>query len=217
VDWKKKEYWIVLGLLLIAGIYVHILRYSWVAPKKEADLGSIPLVIGEWQGREFYLDERTNEILKADQTIFRRYCNPDGDVVELFIAYFGSQTYGAQIHSPKHCLPGGGWKILKREKYRFQFARSEATITLPVNKMLISDGKSTELMFYWFITRSGIITNEFMLKLDLALNSLRRRPTDAAFVRITVPFNEQGQGQALEVGQKFIKDIVEDLEQHLPF
>jgi len=217
VDWKGKEYWIVIGLLLMTGVYVNILRYSRVTPDKAANLKGIPLAVGQWEGEEFYLDERTNEILKADQTIFRRYRSPDGGVVELFIAYFGSQKYGAQIHSPKHCLPGGGWKILRRERHKFQFQRSKETFVLPVNKMLISDGKNTDLMFYWFITRRGIITNEFMLKLDLALNSLMRRPTDAAFIRIMIPFDKGGQRQALEIGQRFIDDILDNLKYNLPF
>ncbi|RKY90118.1 hypothetical protein DRQ15_08110, partial [candidate division KSB1 bacterium] len=63
----------------------------------------------------------------------------------------------------------------------------------------------------------GTITNEFMLKLDLALNSLRRKPTDAAFVRITVPLNGRSQRETLKVGQRFVEDVVGNLNQYLPF
>ena len=217
MNWKSKKYWLVVFLLLLTGGYVNVLRYVEVNPGREPRLSNMPLNHGQWVGRELHLGNRTAEVLRADQVLFREYMDPLGDRVWLFVAYFRSQTYGAQIHSPKHCLPGGGWKILRREKYRFQFMQSNETAVLPVNKMLISDGRSTELMFYWFITRSGTITNEFMLKLDLALNSLRRKPTDAAFVRITVPLNGRSQRETLKVGQRFVEDVVGNLNQYLPF
>jgi hypothetical protein len=44
------------------------------------------------------------------------------------------------------------------------------------------NGSGQEVL-YWFRTRSGVVVGEYGLKWDLMVNSLRRRPTDAAFIR----------------------------------
>jgi EpsI family protein len=152
--------------------------------------------------------------LKADATTLREYVDPEGNVVWFFLAYFRSQKYGSQIHSPKHCLPGSGWNIVKKDKYHFQVGLSDS---FPINLFTISNGKESELMFYWFITESGIITNEFRLKLDLVYNALLRKPTHTAFVRITIPIQHSDEKRGIQTFENFLRDFAPYIKQALPF
>ncbi|MCJ7508748.1 MAG: EpsI family protein [candidate division Zixibacteria bacterium] len=215
MSWKKADFWIVVGLVVLTGILVNLLRYSEAKPQSRPHLSSIPLQLDDWQGEELHFDKATYGILKADESLLASFRNPKAQVW-LFVAYFQSQKYGSQIHSPKHCLPGSGWKIVKKEKVVTNLTTLRGN-KLAMNRFVISDGTSQQLMLYWFVTRSGIITNEFSLKMDLVFNSLRRKPTDAAFVRITIPFEQGKEQEAWEVATDFMNHFVPQIDQALGF
>ena len=179
---KNKEFIISLALLSLAGLYVHILEHARVINTENVYLNNFPAQFGDWRMTErSYLSANVLDVLKSDDQVMRKYVNSQGDQVWVFIAYFDDQKYGEQIHSPKHCLPGSGWNIKKNKSMLFTHpAKFEA------NRLVIRQNAQEEIMIYWFWTRNGIITNEYQLKFDLAVNSLLRKPTDAAFIRLNV-------------------------------
>lgn len=218
MDWKKKEYWIAILLLGLTGIYTSTLRFSKPTMSAQVDLENIPQQIGDWVGESYELDKRVIEILKSDQTIQRRYVNSSGAEVWLFISYFRDQKYGAQIHSPKHCLPGGGWKIKDHRRIRIKSTNAAVT-EHNINQLDIENGQERQQMLYWFETRGGKICSEWMLKLDLVKNSLLNKPTDAAFVRIsgnvlsTNDVSANGTAQIFD----FVRALSPYLHNSLPF
>jgi len=215
LSFRSKEFWFVLGLILIVGLLANFIRYSEVKPQQRPHLEVLPYFLSGWSGQELYFTESSLQVLGADTTLLRVYKNPDGQEVSLFIAYFDSQKYGSQIHSPKHCLPGGGWNIVTKEKQSFSF---ESGGNLKLNRMLISDGKESQLMYYCFLTRSGILTNEFMLKADLVLNSILRRPTDAAIIRVIFPLNRATPAKLTDQqAQEFLALFWPEIKRALPF
>lgn len=217
MDWKTKRFWIVVILLLATGIYVNILRYSRVFGPESVDLIEIPLNIRNWQiGETIFLNQKTKDVLRSDQDVWRTYVNSSGQTVVLFVSYFKDQKYGAQIHSPKHCLPGGGWKIMDKEIYQIEIHNSPL-YKLKVNKLIVSNNGYNELILYWFWTRSGIITSEYHLKLNLAKNALLSKPTDAAFVRINLPIIENNIAKTLQLASEFTEEIFPNIKQVLSF
>lgn len=216
MNWKSKEYWIVIALLVLTGFYVNVLRYSRVDVQELVDLNKIPTHFESWYEKDAYsIDQATQDVLKASQTFWRKYRNYDDKNISLFVAYFKDQKYGAQIHSPKHCLPGGGWKIIDKSDYDI-VVHNSPEYRLRVNKMINSNGRHDELMLYWFWTRSGPLTSEYSLKIDLAKNALLRKPTDAAFVRINLPISEN-QSESLQYASQFISELFPSLNVVLPF
>ncbi|MDP3024009.1 MAG: EpsI family protein [candidate division Zixibacteria bacterium] len=211
---RRIHYWIAVSLLALTTIVVNYIRISEVLPPNTANLQIIPLSTKTWQGLEYHFSDNTYQILRTDASTFRKYVDQQGNIVWLFLAYFKSQKYGSQIHSPKNCLPGSGWNILKKDKYYFKVGLSDSLCS---NLFTISDGKESELMFYWFITESGIVTNEFMLKLDLVLNSLRHKPTHAAFVRMTISLQRSDEKTVIQVFENFYKEFDSYIQQALPF
>jgi EpsI family protein len=214
MGFKKKEFWLILVLFVLTGILINLLRYSRVESKILPLFSSLPLQLGDWNSQEYFFSDETNQVLKADTYAFRKYTSREGKELWLFVAYFKSQKYGSQIHSPKNCLPGSGWKIMSRKKI---LIKTDTGSDLKVNKLLISDKLSREVMYYWFQTRSGIITSELGLKLDLVFNSLKRAPTDAAFVRINLPLNQLSEKEAQLVLEDFLKVFYPKIEETLPF
>lgn len=217
MELKSKRYWFVVALLLVTGIYVHILRYTRISIQEPVNLEALPMKLGDWRANEnLVIGDETKEILKSNQDLWRSYRDSNNQEIGLFVAYFKDQKYGEQIHSPKHCLPGSGWKIVDRETYNVQLRNSPSS-QLKINKLVISKKYLNEIMLYWFWTRSGVITSEYDLKFSLAKNALLRNPTDAAFIRINLPLPQGDHSPALQSASQFISDIFPAIKNILPF
>ncbi len=207
--------WIFSIILVIAGgVAGNVVRYHETEPDQPAKFERIPMNRGEYYGEERTFSEGILDVLQATSTVSRLYRTPGGHGCDLFIGYFQSQKFGASIHSPKHCLPGGGWRIQLHQTY---------LLTLPdgtskeINRLIISHNNRSSVMLYWFETRSGAVRSEYGLKFDLFKNSLLMRPTDAAFVRITVQAGDGDINAASEAGVRFIQEFHDDIMAALPF
>ena len=75
------------------------------------DFFSFPNDLGEWKGKKEKLAQKELESLKTDDYIIADYVNNNGKFINLYIAYYASQQAGSAAHSPRACIPGGGWKI----------------------------------------------------------------------------------------------------------
>jgi EpsI family protein len=201
-------------LVIVAGLYTRTLRSHEVAPPQTARLGRIPAIQQSWSGADVRFDARIYQVLSADTTLMRHYVSPDapGDVW-LFVAYFRSQHTGAQIHSPKNCLPGGGWNIASSTPVLLPMGGRRVKVT----RFVIARGPEREVVYYWFMTRAGVIRDEYALKLDLVRNALLRRPTDAAFVRLSGPVLPGGLEETDRQMASFCEVFSPDLLRALPF
>lgn len=219
MDWTKKEFWLVFGLIAVTAFYTYLLRYQKVEAGQVPDLQNLPSEAGDWVGSDFLFDERVYDVLKADATVFRRYVNSAGEEAWLFIAYWQNPKYGAQPHSPLHCLPGSGWNIVANKAVQLGAETNGAARprTFEANFATIANGKRRESMLYWYQTRSGTLTKELTLKLELAKNALLRTPTDTAFIRITSPDSADNPELQLQVLQQFWQDIKPHVAACLPF
>lgn len=210
-----KKALIVAILMVLLGGFGTYLRSHQTEPDRGPDFGRIPLETDVYYGTEHRFNEFEYEVLKADTSTLRMYRRTDGNIYWLFIAYFSSQKYGSQIHSPKHCLPGGGYRIVSIEPYELEL---DAGRTITVNRMLIADQRRTELMMYWYETRGGVITDEFGLKFDLMKNAVMLLPTDAAICRLTMPLPlDTGLEEATEIANNFLRDFYPHIQSALPF
>jgi len=211
---SRAGFWVPALVVLASGLYARALRSHEVAAPNGADLGAIPASLAPWEGTDVRFDPRIYQVLSADTTLMRYYRDPGGaGDMWVFVAYFHSQRTGAQIHSPKNCLPGGGWNILARRPVPLEVGGGRAA----VNRFLIGRGDERQVVYYWFLTRSGVITDEYALKLDLMRNALLRRPTDAAFIRLSTPLLRSGTEATDALTARFMARLAPALTQALPF
>ncbi|MCP4634215.1 MAG: EpsI family protein [candidate division Zixibacteria bacterium] len=211
----KKEYWALIILTILVGVITIALRYRSVQPDRMADFTNMPLEIDGWIGVQKYFHESVYDVLKSDVTEYRLYTSPDNEELYFFAGYFQNQKYGSQIHSPKNCLPGSGWEI--REKKYFDFRTPDGE-TVRANLFWIAKGSTPQLMIYWFVTRGGILSNEYSLKVDLVANSLKRLPTDACFIRLTIPHKpDQTKDDMINTAEEFLELFYPHIRTSLPF
>ncbi len=140
--------------------------------------------IGEWKGKSERMESIYVDALKFDDYILADYVNSHRDFVNFYVAYYGDQQQGAGIHSPRTCIPGGGWEI-KDLSQRVVDGVSVNGQPLKVNRVVIAKGDMTQLVYYWFEQRGRILTNEYAVRWYLLVDALERNRTDGALVRLT--------------------------------
>jgi EpsI family protein len=172
--------------LLIGALLVLQLRSPGEAVPIRKSLDSFPTAVGNWQAREGVLLELdTLNVLKAKDYLMRRDQDPSGKSVWLFIAYWDSQRKGAQPHSPRNCLPGGGWEPLEASRVTIPLPPPLALIT--VNRFLIQKDQDQQVVFYWYQSQGKAIAGELPARVEMIKNSIVRHRTDGALVRIMSP------------------------------
>ena len=106
--------------------------------------------------------------------------------MNLYVAYYASQRTGEAVHSPRSCLPGGGWGMSEFGQRTITDAPG-ADAPLLVNRAIVQQGSERQLVYYWFQERGRNITNEYLVKWYLFEDALLRNRTDGALVRLITP------------------------------
>jgi EpsI family protein len=175
-----------------------------------------PDKLGGWTGSKQRLESDILDSLKSDDYIVSNYQNSSGDVVNLYIAYYSSQQAGSAAHSPRACIPGGGWQIKDVRTINIP----EITMAgqpLSTNRLLIKRGDYGQLVYYWFQQRERIITNEYLVKWYLFWDALTINRTDGALVRLTTPVSpSEDLEQADERLKAFANQVEPLLDQYIP-
>lgn len=208
-----KRFLILMLLLVPFGAMGTVLRYLAVDPDRPSNLAGVPLEINGWKAEVFPVGEATAAVLKATEVLLRGYSDSTGDYVGVYIAYFHDQKYGSQIHSPRHCLPGGGWVLAGLEHVPFDLGDRQ----IAVNRMTIAKKTRVDQMFYWFHTRSGDLASEYSLKFDLVRNSLLLSPTDAVIIRLTVGQGDKTPEECQKLAETFMQMLLPEVRKALPF
>ena len=144
------------------------------------------------------------------------YSDGNGMPVSFYVAYYGSQATGESSHSPRNCLPGGGWQIKGSSTKEIRDVMI-GDAPLNVNRFLIRRGDVAQLVYYWFQGRNRINTNEYMVKWYLFWDAITKQRTDGALVRLTI-YVPQG-GDIAEADKRltsFLRGIVNSLPEFIP-
>jgi EpsI family protein len=132
--------------------------------------------------------------------------------VWLYVGYYGSQRTGATYHSPKNCLPGGGWQFKSTETVTGAVPGAPATA---INRVVIEKGFDRQLILYWYQDRGRVVASEYAAKGYLIWDATTRNRTDGALVRISTPVvgsEEEAYRHALD----FLRVAWAPLLRHLP-
>lgn len=174
-------------LLVFAGVSTLLPRPTEVIPQR-ASFQGFPLQIGPWQGRLQTMEGVYQDALQFDDYLLADYTDNAGSPVNLYMAYYNSQRKGEAVHSPRSCLPGGGWQFRNFDQRTLGNVDIDG-VPLRVNRAVIELGSQRQLVYYWFQQRGRVITNEFIVKWFLLWDSLTRHRTDGALIRLVVPLS----------------------------
>jgi EpsI family protein len=204
-------------LLLFVATWFLLQKTSQVSavPIKKP-LGSFPAVIGPYAlSDSLQSSADVIEMLGVDDYIQYNYHSEGRSPVSLYVGFYKSVGVGGGYHSPKNCLPGGGWGIDTVREVALD-AGIEGGSTAKVTEMLIRNGDRYQVVYYWYQNRGRIIASEYWEKIYLVLDAIFKRRRDGTFVRIIAPV-AGGDIQATERDVRdFAETVMTQLENHLP-
>jgi len=203
------RFWILFVALIISGAIVNTWERAGEASVARKSLKDFPAQLGSWEqlGRELRFDDETETILRADDYLARNF-KSNGHVVSLYVGYYATQRTGATYHSPLNCLPGSGW--VRNEGGDIKVTRTDGS-SFKANRYVIQKGNDRALVIYWYQGRGRSIANEYWDKMYTVFDSVARRRSDGALVRVIAPVETSTDDAA-----KLASDLASQTTKELP-
>lgn len=205
-----------------AGLAAVLCVLGFAAPARvdavpdRAHLSELPMQAGSWLGKRGSLERVYLDVLMLDDYLLADFSDNGRGPVNLYVAYYRSQRSGVSAHSPRSCIPGGGWRIASIDEVRIP-ARQGEGISMVANRVLIERGLQRQIVYYWFDQRGRVVTNEYLVKWYIFWDALTRNRTDGALVRISAVVPE---GKPVEDVDAMLLDfageVVPRLEPYIP-
>jgi exosortase D (VPLPA-CTERM-specific) len=178
----------VLALLLVSGVAALAMPERAESVPQRTQFTRFPLTFDGWIGRSEPMEKVYLDALMLDDYLLADYRKADARPVNLYVAWYDSQRAGRSAHSPRSCLPGGGWEVQSLRQVDVPGVTVEGR-PLRVNRVMIQLGDQRQLVYYWFQQRGRVVTNEYLVKWYMFWDSLTRNRTDGALIRLIVPLN----------------------------
>ena len=193
----------IAGVILLGGIvFLQLLSHGEAVPLRRS-FDEFSLRLGPYGGVEQGLEPEIVKVLGVTDFMMRRYTASGRLPIWLYVGYYESQRTGVIIHSPKNCLPGSGWNILKSERVTIHMPGSASGLT--INRVIVAKGQDRQLVLYWYQERGRVVASEYWGKAYMVWDSIMRRRTDGALVRVSAPIagsEEEAYGEVVEFSRR---------------
>lgn len=198
-----------IALFATIGLSQIVTDDTLITPER-ARFASLPSEFDGWQTETRPIDPTVAQVLGADDSIVVDLRTPEGEFYNIYMAYLDAQRDGRSWHSPRQCIPGGGWKITQHDIIN---AKTGDGRRFAYNRLVIENGEARQLVYYWYDQRGRKIANEFVMKFWLILDAVARKRSDGAMVRLIVPVSG---GESLEEADTQLQSLAARLETFLP-
>ena len=199
-------------MVLTFGLLTYLSTPEIIEVKKP--FSTFPTQIGHWNGSEERFDERIYRVLGVSDSFLANFWKPGEPTVNLYVGFYESQREGELIHSPKNCMPGGGWNITEVAIEPLQL-NDAASTEHKIIKLVLQRGPSKQVSLYWYQSRGRIISSEYMQKIYLVWDAVTRNRTDGSFVRLIAPV-VGSEEQTLATLKNFAREVFPILQEYIP-
>ncbi|MDH5570717.1 MAG: VPLPA-CTERM-specific exosortase XrtD [Gammaproteobacteria bacterium] len=202
----------IIVIVLIASVTFAIPEKVEIEPARKQFV-EFPVELDAWKGRAGILEQVYIDALKfTDYAMYDYAREGDEGAVNFYSAYYASQKKGASAHSPRSCIPGGGWRIASHTIHSIPNV-SIGNNQLNVNRLVIQKDEYKQLVYYWFQQRGRIITNEYLMKWYLFWDSITKNRTDGALIRFTTLLKP---GQDISIADERLETFSKQIALILP-
>jgi EpsI family protein len=204
----------VLNLILLVAIAMNIGIYYLMRKGTEfnLDLEKVTPKSNElWSSKELPISDYIREGVKADSAISRSYFDGNGNMIEVWMAFYKDQLRST-AHNPNTCLDGAGWST---EKYKDFIILQDGT-TLKMAKIYLTKGNENRVVYYWYMAAGQIADTELKQNVFKFYYGLLKSRRDLLFLRFSVDGSAGDIRSQEEVIKGFIKSFYPLLKGQLP-
>jgi EpsI family protein len=174
------------GFVLLAGCAITFGgTRSQHALQPVAPLAGVLRDVPGYRIQDQVVSDEERRVAGMSDYVARIYWRDTTPVFTTYVGYYDQQTQGKSIHSPRNCLPGAGWEILRTGTATVQAADGAHV----VNRYLLKNGGLQAVVYYWYQGRGRIVANEYAVKLNLLRDAALLGHTEEALVRIVLPID----------------------------
>ena len=112
------------------------------------------------------------------------------------------------MHSPKYCLPGGGWEPLESSVVTVRTARGDT----PINKYVLQMGGAKTLVLYWYQSPGRVVASEYEGKALLLWDAIIHHRSGGSIVRLSLSRDTR---EALTEGLELVPPVIAEMERNL--
>lgn len=171
--------------------------------------------IGDYTATIDSFPQSVYEELKADKHVYRHYRSPDGQVIDLYIGYYGTAKGGRTGHNPYACLPSSGWVILQDNNIKLDPGYKEEMVE--VNSILTKKNNIYNVVLHWYQSAgTKVIGSGLEQNIHRFISSVLYNRNDGAFVRVSMHVPKEHIQQARTKVRSFAEQILSLLPNHWP-
>ena len=201
-------------LLLGCALVFHGTR-DQVAVPLAGSLSTVLDTVDGYRIQEQHVSDEERRVAGMTDYVARVYWRPDSTVAfTTYVGYYDQQSRGKSMHSPKNCLPGAGWEVLRDSTATVMAADGPHV----VNRYLLKNGAQLALVYYWYQGRGRVVASEYLVKWDLLRDAALEGHTEEALVRIIVPVDpsDTAQKKAEQLAQQIAPRLLDEVRKVLP-
>ncbi len=190
--------------LLLAGAAGWALALQPALRGDPTTLGALPHKLAGFKGEDLPIEGAVEAMLQADFNLQRAYVHSFGDLVWLYVGYYGTERGGTPEHTPSVCYGANGWDVVHDQKVDFPDAERGRA-----REFIVEQGGHQRLVLFWFRSyrnRTLASTNE--LHVDHFLGRLKQGRADGALVRLSTPL----EGDDLDTARRRLRVFAARLE-----
>jgi len=168
-------------ILLVGCAFIwqtHTQRAMPLAAPLATVLPSVPGYVT--QDQQIGAEER--KVAGMTDYVARMYIRDSTIAFTTLVSYYDRQAQGQTIHSPRNCLPGAGWEILKGGTRTVD----AGGVKHVVNHYTLKNGPATAVVYYWYQGRGRVVASEYRVKWNLLRDAALLGHTEEALVRVVI-------------------------------
>jgi len=217
MDFLKKNYititsWVI---MILGIIHINFALSIEPVPLKKSFI-YFPFQINGWKAKEKIFSDYLVTSLGFDDILIREYQNKEGDILELYFAYFentgvlkGGEEKGP--HTPKMCWVGAGWTLVDLGKEKIELNSKQKKYAL-VRKVLARRGDEETLLLYLYKANEKYALNWIDFQRYKAIDSIIKGKNSA----FTLQLSSDIGGEGIEYKEKqmkvFLREVLTILE-----
>lgn len=209
---KGTLFFCIISFLLVLQAIFTIKTFYF--PPSETDVvhsKKIPLLIGEWSGTEYPVEEFVMRILETKDILYRRYKHPKEGTVYLSIVF--SEDNRKTVHPPEVCYTGGGWEVMADISLKKQFAEKD----IKVKELKIEKDMKKQIVWYFFKSGERLSNSYHLQQLNIVFNKLLGKAGNAALIRLSAEYDHKvSENDACASMQAFMDDALLTILEKLP-
>lgn len=179
------------------------------------NLEKLPLAIDSYTATEAFFPASVYQELNADKHVYRHYAARTGELISLYIGYYGTAKGGRTGHNPYACLPSQGAAIVDTDVVYLRQAGTGKD--LAVNYVLARrDGLDTVLLHWYQVAGDRVATTGLMQNVERFTGRILHNRNDGAYVQVASSTAPEEVPRTKERVRRFAERILNLLPSYWP-